>query len=177
MDSDSEDSIELKGPINQQQRLVHQRINFNINNFEGTFRISRNIAENLLRSINHLLKHNTQRNKLYLLSNNLITLRFFATNSFYSCGDVHLEYVPLPRSLWLFTYCTSTVMYSRGSLYAVLVLALLTSATSTSAAYISSSRTRTFMLTSCSSLVLLHLPLPLTLLHPDPDVWVPTTTI
>ena len=44
MDSDSEDSIELEGPINQQQRLVHQRINFNIDNFEYIFEKEYKIA-------------------------------------------------------------------------------------------------------------------------------------
>ena len=67
-------------------------------------------------------------------------------------------------------YCT---VYSHDSVYAVLVLALLAYATSTSAAYISSSCTPAWHArhSSRSSSALASFSL-----HPDPEVWVPTTT-
>ena len=91
------------------------------------------------------------------------------------CGDVHLEYVPLSCSLTLFTYCTSyCTVYSYYSLYVVLVLALLASATSTSAAYITRSCTRISHARHRAVVSLASAPL--LSLHPDLEVWVPTTT-
>lgn len=78
-------------PPPRRQRMIRPRINFNLDNFNGRFRLSRNLAENVLLSIGANLQPSTWRNNsIQPRQQLLLTIRFMATNGFYELvGDAH----------------------------------------------------------------------------------------
>ena len=90
MDSDSDSSSNNEEP--KAKRKINFRINFDIDNFEETFRVSRATAEQILRDINVRLQHETTMNRALTPEQQLLTtIRFFASNAFYNViGHAHL---------------------------------------------------------------------------------------
>ncbi len=82
MDSSSNDSEENVDAEKQRNYLA--RINFEIDNFEEAFRLSRESVTGILNKIGTSLSHPTNRNhSLDANQQLLITLHYLATNGFY----------------------------------------------------------------------------------------------
>ena len=62
MFSDSDSDSDQEFDQNIKRRKVIERINFNVDNFEETFRISRTLAEQILQQIAPLINHETFTN-------------------------------------------------------------------------------------------------------------------
>ena len=91
MFSDSDSDSDQEFDQNIKRRKVIERINFNIDNFEETFRISRTLAEQILQQIAPIINHETFTNNALTAEQQLLTtLRFLGTNAFYSViGHAH----------------------------------------------------------------------------------------
>lgn len=62
MDSDSESTSSLENEAPIAKRKVIERINFNLDNFSETFRVSRPTAERIIQEIGFELEHDTAMN-------------------------------------------------------------------------------------------------------------------
>ena len=88
---DSSSDSDEDNNIKTMQRTNNIRINFNIDNFQDSFRLTRVLAENILRDIAPNLEYTSHRNNALTPEQQfLITLRYFASNShFQILGHAH----------------------------------------------------------------------------------------
>lgn len=89
--SSEEEDLEDEVTFTRSSRTFKERINFQCDDFQERFRITRSQCEFLLHSIGHRLKSTTRRN--YALSPTeclLVALRYFGTGGFFKLvGDAH----------------------------------------------------------------------------------------